>query len=257
MTEMHAKDMHPGEGSDDDINGDVCSICLSKIPEAGHVTTLCSHSFCLTCFLKHNHTVRGNQCPLCRRDIQDPNERGSRLAIEWERLRAAARIINATSVCALIEWTNSLEQFELAASQEQARSLAVLQAHPATEARRLAVQQAYDAEVAAVAERRAAQHAARARQQQQRQEASARRETRRTQDRENGIIVGAKIRVNPNGDIRGRRSLGLSDWYDNKLATITKVMIVNIDIKFDDRNDHFQARIRKNSPYFTVVTEVP
>lgn len=239
MTEMHAKDVHPGEDSDDDIDGVVCSICLSKIPEAGHVTTSCKHSFCLRCFLKHNHTVRGNQCPLCRRDIQDPKERRSGSAIEWERLRTAARIINATSVSALIEWTNSLEQFELAASQEQARSLAA--------------QQARHAEIARIAERRAILE----RHRQQRLDAAVRRDTRRAQDRDNGIIVGAKIRVNPNGDIMGRRSLGLSDWYDNKLATITKVMPVNIDIKFDDRNDHFQARIRKNSPYFNVVTEVP
>tara|TARA_A100001011_G_C14226435_1_gene806805 strand:- start:923 stop:1342 length:420 start_codon:yes stop_codon:yes gene_type:complete len=93
----------------------------------------------------------------------------------------------------------------------------------------------------------------RAETQARRQETQRRSQTRRSQDRENGIIVGAKMRLNPNGDPSARRQLqlALDGQEDDKLGTITKVMVVNIDVKFDD--DDKVVRFRKDSPHYTLV----
>jgi predicted negative regulator of RcsB-dependent stress response len=86
-----------------------------------------------------------------------------------------------------------------------------------------------------------------------RREAQQRSLTRRSQDRENGIIVGAKMRLNPNGEPCARRHLriALDGQEDNKLATIIKVLVVSIDVKFDDYDK--VVRFRKDSPHYTLV----
>ena len=83
-----------------------------------------------------------------------------------------------------------------------------------------------------------------------RREAQQRSQTRRSQDRVNGIVVGAKMRLNPNRDPGARRHLqiALDGQDDNKLATITKGMIVNIEVKFDD----YDAEVRRTTPLHLV-----
>ena len=208
------------------LNGVDCSICLSPIPSAGNVTTACNHSFCLSCFLKHVDTK--NTCPLCRGEIRSPTEisRRHRDGGQWERLVYYVRMaassggsLNRTFY--ILTSSNSQENFELRAANQYQRFME-------------------DRNIRAIAEVR-------------RQEAQQRRQTRRSQDRGNGIIVGAKMRLNPNRDPGARRQLrlALDGQEDNKLATITKVMVVNIDVKFDDYDK--VVRFRKDSPHYTLV----
>ena len=203
-----------------------CSICLSPIPSAGNVTTACNHSFCLSCFLKHIDTK--NTCPLCRGEIRNPAEISRRRRDDgnWEMIVYYIRMALAAGVGLnrtfyILTSSNSQENFELHASDMYRRFME-------------------DRNIRAMAE---------IRQREQRQ----RRQTRRSQDRENGIIVGAKMRLNPNGDPGARRHLriALDGQEDNKLATITKVMIVNIDVKFDAYDK--VVRFRKDSPHYTLV----
>ena len=207
-----------------DLNGVDCSICLSPIPSAGNVTTACNHHFCLSCFLKHLDTK--NTCPLCRGEIRSPAEIASRRRnSDWERLvyyiRMAITAAGGPRALYILRSSNSQENFELHAADQY----------------RLFME---NRNIRAMAEVR-------------RQETRQRRQTRHSQDRENGIIVGAKMRLNPNGDPAARRHLriAIDGQDDNKLATITKVMIVNIDVKFDDYDK--VVRFRKDSPHYTLV----
>ncbi len=209
------------------IDDEDCSICLSPIPSAGNVTTACNHSFCLSCFLKHIDTK--NTCPLCRGEIRSPAEiaRRRRNDGDWERLAhyvrmAASSGIGLNRTFYILTSSNSQENFELHAANLYRHFLENRNIRAMTEIRR--------------------------------REAQQRRQTRRSRDRENGIVVGAKMRLNPNGDPGARRHLriALDGQDDNKLATITKVMIVNIDVKFDDDDDKV-VRFRKDSPHYTLV----
>ena len=61
------------------------------------------------------------------------------------------------------------------------------------------------------------------------------------------------MRLNPNGEPCARRHLriALDGQEDNKLATIIKVLVVSIDVKFDDYDK--VVRFRKDSPHYTLV----
>ena len=210
------------------IDGEDCSICLSPIPSAGNVTTACNHSFCLSCFLKHIDTK--NSCPLCRGEIRSPTESSRhRRDGDWERLVYHVRM----SYSALRDRGGMIRVFYIlttSTSQQDFESQAVGQYRRSMQDRNI-----------------------RAETQARRQETQRRSQTRRSQDRENGIIVGAKMRLNPNGDPSARRQLqlALDGQEDDKLGTITKVMVVNIDVKFDD--DDKVVRFRKDSPHYTLV----
>lgn len=205
------------------LDGEDCSICLTPIPSAGNVTTVCNHSFCLSCFLKHIDTK--NKCPLCRRDIRNPTEISPRSSDNWERLlyyiRMATWSRGATATFNVLTSSISQENFEFEAANQWRHFME-------------------DRNIRTMAWNR-------------RQAAQQRSQTRRSQDRENGIIVGAKMRLNPNGDLAARRQLhiALDGREDNKLATIRKVMVVNIDVKFDDYDK--VVRFRKDSPHYTLV----
>lgn len=206
-----------------------CSICLSPIPSAGCVTTSCGHPFCLSCFLKHIDTK--NTCPLCRADIRSPDEipRNGRHVNDWGRLVYHVRMMYSAlrdrggmiRAFYILTSSTSQEDFESQAVNQYRRFMEVRNNRAETEARR--------------------------------REAQQRSLTRRSQDRENGIIVGAKMRLNPNGEPCARRHLriALDGQEDNKLATIIKVLVVSIDVKFDDYDK--VVRFRKDSPHYTLV----
>jgi hypothetical protein len=74
-------------------------------------------------------------------------------------------------------------------------------------------------------------------------------------DRERGLVVGAKIILNPLGIITARRMLGLNGRgeEDGSEATITKVMSVNLECTYDYRGHESRIRFRKDLPYYDVV----
>ena len=74
-------------------------------------------------------------------------------------------------------------------------------------------------------------------------------------DRERGLVVGAKIILNPLGIITGRRMLGLDSRgeEDGSEATITKVMPVNLECTYYYRGHENRIKFRKELPYYDVV----
>jgi len=221
-------------------------ICLSPISGNGKVTTTCGHSFCLKCFLKHCDTK--NECPLCRGQIRLPEEILRPNFPEWTRLVDNIHtMINALSynnslstvrsrrTIELLTQSTSITQFEASAQYYHAEYLM-------EERRRIAAQR--DHEAAAVEQERVMQerNVAREARRVARQDAEARKRARLAEDHEKGIIVGAKICVN--------RRFGLPHP-ERALATITKVMIVNIEAKLDDSD--MVVKLRKTSPCYSLI----
>ena len=224
------------------IEKDDCAICLSPIPKLGNVRTACNHTFCLNCFLKHAETK--NVCPLCRNEFKDPSTLSTAITqIEWERL-----IYNVRMTASALQDNGGTD-----------RTIHILSHSPSPEYFERAAIHHYQnfmeqRTIQAIAEA-AAQERAEIRQTNYiRYRASIqRRQARRSQDRERGIIVGAKICLNPNQEATARRQLHIDPYGDddNKEATIIKVMIVNIDVRLD----HSQkiVRFRKDSPHYSFI----
>lgn len=72
-------------------------------------------------------------------------------------------------------------------------------------------------------------------------------------ERRDFLFLGAKICINPNRYQSARKLLhiSLNGEDDNKLATITKIMTVNMDVRLDYSNK--VVRFRKDSPYYTLA----
>ena len=46
---------------------DDCPICKETLSETNLCKTICGHSYCLSCIIKHSKT--NNKCPLCRKEL--------------------------------------------------------------------------------------------------------------------------------------------------------------------------------------------
>lgn len=79
-----------------------CSICLEEIdPSKGSATMMCGHQFHYNCIFKWNLTQKGDTCPLCREDLQLPDDLNE--SIEDEDTR---EIINIASTPGQISINN-------------------------------------------------------------------------------------------------------------------------------------------------------
>jgi len=58
------------------INNNICTICLDILKENNYVKTTCNHIFCLSCLLEHLKV--NNTCPCCRSSIEPIRKNGSK-----------------------------------------------------------------------------------------------------------------------------------------------------------------------------------
>ena len=50
---------------------DDCPICKERLSQTNLCKTICGHSYCLSCMIKHSKV--NNRCPLCREEIFEMN----------------------------------------------------------------------------------------------------------------------------------------------------------------------------------------
>ena len=103
-----------------------CSICLENVSN-NIITTLCGHSFCLDCLLKHAQTKLYRQfidpkCPLCNRcitinnmkiDAEDINQHQLHFTLQREGFSLSHQLVLAHLFGALLRLSNSLSRIGL------------------------------------------------------------------------------------------------------------------------------------------------
>jgi hypothetical protein len=219
-----------------------CPICLNRIPANGSVTTKCKHSYCIDCFIKHIES--NNSCPLCRLELCPKRVSPVVTGTIWQQfirnLRMARSMPSQSETAAgtcfrtleLISNSTSFEEFERNARNNYELHQRHMEQRRQAAAMRLETYQA--------------------RTSREKRDARLRRQM---VDRERGLVVGAKIILNPLGIITGRRMLGLNSRgeEDGSEATITKVMSVNLECTYDYRGHESRIRFRKDLPYYNVL----
>lgn len=68
---------------------DDCPICKETLSHTNLCKTICGHSYCLSCMIKHSKT--NNKCPICRKELfmnteESESEEESELEIYESRL---------------------------------------------------------------------------------------------------------------------------------------------------------------------------
>ena len=222
-------------------NMEDCPICLSPISGNGQVTTTCGHTFCLACFLKH--TDFKNDCPLCRGQIRDRSEITAKVNTFDKRLwsRVHSNIVStmealkndtdmptsgdqSNAMVAIMTSSTSVQHFEQNAQATRAR---VTMPPPPPQH---SVEPDTEHISYSILYARGPMWSL----------------ERREQDFKYRIFLGSRLRFNPFVRLYGPHGNSADPHYsrrrlcidrdgrqDNTLATIKKVMAVNMKIKID------------------------